>query len=143
MVGVCAFPQFGNEGRAFVLLDRLKYIVVGARHALRIPCVASVQGRAPTAMKQSKIEALLRQIEELRPRKDCPQDERLRLLLGRQKLRRNIYSGRVRGPVDKLLEEVNEIYKSEVVEDRVRERAKAIRLQLLWDAIERRRRCRA
>jgi len=94
-------------------------------------------------MKQSKIEALLRQIEELRPRKDCPQDERLRLLLGRQKLRRNIYSGRVRGPVDKLLEEVNEIYKSEVVEDRVRERAKAIRLQLLWDAIERRRRCRA
>ena len=51
-----------------------------------------------------------------------------------------ICGARVRGSAEQTpLEEVNDIYKSEVGEDRVRESAKVVRLQILWSAIERRR----
>lgn len=91
-------------------------------------------------MKQREIETILRRVEELRPGRDCEREEQLRLLLQRRMLRSKIEGGRVRGRVEELLEEVNEIYKSEVGEDRIEESAKAIRLQLLWNAIEWRRR---
>jgi hypothetical protein len=93
-----------------------------------------------SAMKEQQIEGVLRQIEELRPAKGCATEERLRFLLKRRELRRGIDKGRIRGSVGELLEEVNNIYASDVDGDRIKESAKVIRLGLLWHAIERRRR---
>jgi len=90
-------------------------------------------------MKQREIESILRRVRELKPKRDSGREERVRLLLQRQKLFREISGARVRGRVEELVEEINQIYKSDVDADRLKERAKSIRIQHLWSAIERKR----
>jgi hypothetical protein len=87
-------------------------------------------------MTEQEIEVILRQLDTLRPTKDAPMEERIKLLVQRRALRRQINGRRIRGNVEELLREVNELYASGVRQNRIKESARVIRSQLLWAAIE-------
>jgi hypothetical protein len=86
-------------------------------------------------MPRQAIEALLRRVQELRTGPNASQEERLRVLLQRQRLHRQIGRLTIRGSAAELLEEVNRIYESRVEDDRIKENAKVVHIQLLWSAI--------
>jgi hypothetical protein len=90
-------------------------------------------------MNQADIEGLLRSVEGLRPPKGCSTEALRQFFIERSRLWGQIEKGRIEGDKAELLKEVNAIYESEIAEDRITERAKCIRLALLWKAIEHRR----
>jgi hypothetical protein len=91
------------------------------------------------AMTEQEIAVILHRLDKLQPAKDTPMEERIRLLLQRRAVRQEINGRRIRGTVEELLREVNELYASGVPQDRIKKCARVIRSQLLWAAIERKR----
>ena len=89
-------------------------------------------------MTEEELEIILRHVKGMRPAKDCGKEERMRLLLKRNALLRQIDSSRITGSAEELLKEVNVLYRHGARTDRIKEKARVLRIGLLWHAIEKR-----
>jgi hypothetical protein len=97
-------------------------------------------------MNVEQIKAILTQLDQLRQAaKGKSHEERVRLLMCRQRLRRKLYAsdGEFDGvATEALIHEANEIYKR-AIGDRLTESALTVRDRILWGEINRRRAARS
>jgi hypothetical protein len=89
-----------------------------------------------------QIEAILRELVELRRERarEPSAEGRVRLLLQSKILRRTIYTDEAEFSARSkasLLKEINDLYRREPNQDRIKEAGISIRLGLLWNAIRR------